>query len=77
MAKRRSKTAEQQAKFYEVGTTAEDFYEYLVASLDNGNHKQYKRLYREMSLQERKSYIQWLFYEGAVQSVEEYIIELF
>jgi len=74
---RRSKTAEQQAKFYELGTSAESFYEYLVASLDNGNFKQYKELYRELSVSERKSYVQWLFYGGVISKVEEYIVNLF
>lgn len=77
MAKRRSKTAEQQAKFYELGTTAEDFYNYLVESLDNGNFKQYKELYKELSKEERKSYIQWLFYGGVVINAGEYIVSLF
>lgn len=77
MAKRRSKTAEQQAKFYEVGESAESFYAYLVASLDNGHFKQYKELYKELSLVERKSYVQWLFYGGVVNNVEEYIVNLF
>lgn len=77
MAKRRSKTAEQQAKFYELGTTAEDFYNYLVESLGNGNFKQYKELYKELSKEERKSYIQWLFYGGTVINAGEYIVSLF
>lgn len=77
MAKRRSKTAEQQAKFYEVGESAESFYEYLVASLENGNFKQYRELYRELSVPERKSYVQWLFYGDVVSSAEEYVVSLF
>lgn len=77
MAKRRSKTAEQQAKFYELGTTAEDFYNYLVESYDNGNFKQYKELYKELSIAERKLYVWWILCESGIQNVEVYIINLF
>ncbi len=76
MAKRRSKTAEQQAKFYEVGDTAESFYEYLVQSFDNGNFSQYKELFSEMNLFSKKGYILWLL-KIKLSDMSKYVEKLY
>ena len=44
MAKRNSKTAAQQCKYYEV----ENFFEYLVEVYINGNFDSFRSLYHEL-----------------------------
>ena len=59
MAKRNSKTAAQQCKYYEV----ENFFEYLVEVYINGNFEPFKELYKELCTEARKEFISYLFDE--------------
>ena len=68
MAKRNSKTAAQQCKYYEV----ENFFQYLVEVYLNGNFGSFRRLYRELNKDARKDFIDFLFYEVNPQ----YLIEI-
>lgn len=50
---RRSKTLEQQAKFYEV----DDFCEYLTEVFVNGNFSSFEQLYKELTKKDRAAYV--------------------
>ena len=51
MAKRRSKTVEQQCRYYEVG----NIFEYMVETYLNGNMSVFRGLYHELNKDARKS----------------------
>ena len=50
MAKRRSKTVEQQCRYYEVG----NIFEYMVETYLNGNMSVFRGLYHELNKDARK-----------------------
>ena len=68
MAKRNSKTAAQQCRYYEV----DNFFEYLVEVYLNGNFDSFRELYRELNKETRKDFIDFIFYEVNPQ----YLIEI-
>ena len=59
MAKRKSKTAAQQCRFYEV----DNIFEYMVETYINGNHSTLRRLYHELNKEARKDFIGFLLVE--------------
>ena len=56
MAKRRSKTVEQQCRYYEVG----NIFEYMVETYLNGNMSVFRGLYHELNKDARKDFIDYL-----------------
>ena len=68
MAKRRSKTAAQQCRYYEVG----NIFEYMVETYINGNISVFRELYHELNKDARKDFIDFIFYEVNPQ----YLIEI-
>lgn len=61
MAKRSSKTAAQQCKFYEV----DDIFEYMVKTYINGNFSVFRELYHELNKETRNDFIEFLLSEVA------------
>ncbi len=59
MAKRRSKTVEQQCRYYEVG----NIFEYMVETYLNGNISVFRELYRELNKDTRKDFTDFLLSE--------------
>ena len=59
MAKRQSKTAAQQCRYYEVG----NIFEYMVETYINGNFSTFRRLYHELNKEARKDFIDFLLSE--------------
>ncbi len=59
MAKRRSKTVEQQCRYYEVG----NIFEYMVETYLNGNMSVFRELYHELNKDARKDFIDFLLSE--------------
>lgn len=59
MAKRRSKTAEQQCRYYEV----DNIFEYMVETYLNGNISVFRELYRELNKNTRKDFMDFLLSE--------------
>jgi hypothetical protein len=45
------------AKYYEVGKTEEDFYNYIVDSLVNGQPQQVKELFNEMHKDAKQDFL--------------------
>ncbi len=68
MAKRRSKTAAQQCRYYEVG----NIFEYMAETYINGNISVFRELYHELNKDARKDFIDFIFYEVNPQ----YLIEI-
>ncbi len=60
MAKRNSKTAAQQCRFYEV----DNIFEYMVETYINGNFSSFRRLYHELNKEARKDFIDFLLSEA-------------
>lgn len=56
----KKRTAEQQARYYEVGETANDFFEYLIDCKLCGNHTEYIKLYKEMFKDDQKLFKDYL-----------------
>lgn len=54
---RKSKTWEQQTKYYEV----DDFFEYLVSVYLNGQFNSFKVLLKELRKSERKNFVDYVF----------------
>lgn len=69
MAKRNSKTAAQQCRYYEV----ENFFEYLVEVYLNSNFDSFLKLYHELNKEARKDFIDFLFCEVNPQHLIEII----
>lgn len=67
--KRYGKTVAQQCRYYEV----ENIYEYMVSSYLNGNHSQFKELYKELSREAKKEFISYLFDEVTPMEWEDII----
>ena len=59
MAKRHSKTAAQQCRYYEV----DNIFEYMVETYINGNFTSFRRLYHELDKETRKDFIYFLIVE--------------
>lgn len=59
MAKRHSKTASQQCRYYEV----DNIFEYMVETYINGNFTSFRRLYHELDKETRKDFIDFLLSE--------------
>ena len=59
MTKRRSKTIEQQCRYYEV----DNFFEYLIETYLNGNISVFRELYHELNKDTRKDFIDFLLSE--------------
>ena len=59
MAKRRSKTVEQQCRYYEVG----NIFEYMVETYINGNISVFRELYHELNKDARKGFTDFLLSE--------------
>ncbi len=60
MAKRRSKTLSQQAKYYEVENELE-MMDTMMASYINGNFTDFKDYYRALKMVERRRFIGFLY----------------
>ena len=56
MAKRNSKTAAQQCRYYEV----DNIFEYMVEVYINGNFTSFRKLYRKLNKETRKDFIAFL-----------------
>lgn len=54
---RKSKTWEQQTKYYEV----DDFFEYLVSVYLNGQFNSFKELLKELKKSERQNFVDYVF----------------
>ena len=54
---RKSKTWEQQTKYYEV----DDFFEYLVSVYLNGQFNSFKELLKELKKSERQKFVDYVF----------------
>ena len=59
MAKRNSKTAAQQCRFYEV----DNIFEYMVETYINGNFSTFREMYKELCKDARKDFIDFLLSE--------------
>ena len=59
MAKRHSKTVEQQCKCYEV----DNIFEYMVETYINGNFSSFRELYKELRKDARKDFMDFLLSE--------------
>ena len=59
MAKSRSRTAEQQCRYYEVG----NILEYMVETYLNGNISVFRELYHELNKDARKDFTDFLLSE--------------
>ena len=59
MAKRNSKTAAQQCRFYEV----DNIFEYMVETYINGNFSTFRELYKELCKDARRDFIDFLLSE--------------
>ena len=60
MARRYSRTAAQQCRFYEV----DNIFEYMVETYINGNFSSFRRLYHELNKEARKDFIDFLLSEA-------------
>ena len=59
MAKRRSKTVEQQFRYYEV----DNIFEYMVETYINGNISVFRELYHELNKDARKDFTDFILNE--------------
>ncbi len=59
MAKRSSKTVEQQCRYYEVG----NIFVYMVETYINGNISVFRELYHELNKNTRKDFMDFLLSE--------------
>ena len=59
MAKRNSRTAAQQCRYYEVG----NFFEYMAETYINGNISVFRELYHELNKDARRNFIDFLLSE--------------
>ncbi|MCM1728959.1 hypothetical protein [Bacteroides uniformis] len=71
MAKRRSRTAEQQCRYYEVG----NIFEYMVETYLNGNISVFRELYHELNKDARRDFIDFLLSEVSPQYHREILKE--
>ena len=59
MAKRNSRTAAQQCRYYEV----DNFFEYMAETYINGNISVFRELYRELNKDARRDFTDFLLSE--------------
>ena len=59
MAKRSSRTAAQQCRYYEV----DNIFEYMVSVYQNGNITSFQLLHKELNREAKKDFIDYLFNE--------------
>ena len=59
MAKRNSRTAAQQCRYYEV----DNFFEYMAETYINGNISLFRELYHELNKDARRNFIDFLLSE--------------
>ena len=59
MAKRNSRTAAQQCRYYEV----DNFFEYMAETYINGNIPVFRELYHELNKDARRNFIDFLLSE--------------
>ena len=57
---RKSKTAEQQAKFYECGNDKYDFFNCLIEVYINGNFSSFERMFKELIKSDRYNFIKYV-----------------
>ena len=69
MAKRNSKTAAQQCRYYEV----DNIFVYMVETYINGNFSTFRRLYHELNKEARQDFVEFLFNEVNPQYHREII----
>ena len=69
MAKRTSKTAAQQCRYYEV----DNIFVYMVETYINGNFETFRRLYHELNKEARQDFVEFLFNEVNPQYHREII----
>ena len=72
MAKRTSKTAAQQCRYYEV----DNIFEYMVETYINGNHSTFIELYHELNKETRQDFVEFLFNEVNPQYLREIIKQM-
>ncbi|MFS2835316.1 hypothetical protein [Bacteroides uniformis] len=72
MAKRTSKTAAQQCRYYEV----DNIFEYMVETYINGNHSTFGELYHELNKETRQDFVEFLFNEVNPQYLREIIKQM-
>ena len=69
MAKRTSKTAAQQCRYYEV----DNIFEYMVETYINGNNSTFSELYHELNKEARQDFVEFIFNEVNPQYHREII----
>ena len=72
MAKRTSKTAAQQCRYYEV----DNIFEYMVETYINGNHSTFRELYHELNKEARQDFVEFIFNEVNPQYLREIIKQM-
>ena len=72
MAKRTSKTAAQQCRYYEV----DNIFEYMVETYINGNHSTFSELCHELNKETRQDFVEFLFNEVNPQYLREIIKQM-
>ena len=71
--KRKSKTLEQQARYYEV----DDISEYMVETYLNGNISTYRQLFQELRGESRREFVRRLFEMGLTPTdIEKMILTI-
>ena len=72
MAKRTSKTAAQQCRYYEV----DNIFEYMVETYINGNNSTFSELYNELNKEARQDFVEFIFNEVNPQYHREIIKQM-
>ena len=72
MAKRTSKTAAQQCRYYEV----DNIFEYMVETYINGNNSTISELYHELNKEARQDFVEFIFNEVNPQYHREIIKQM-
>ncbi len=72
MAKRNSKTAAQQCRYYEV----DNIFVYMVETYINGNFETFRRLYHELNKEARQDFVEFIFNEVNPQYHREIIKQM-
>ena len=72
MAKRTSKTAAQQCRYYEV----DNIFEYMVETYINGNNSTFSELSHELNKEARQDFVEFIFNEVNPQYHREIIKQM-
>ena len=72
MAKRTSKTAAQQCRYYEV----DNIFEYMVETYINGNNSTFSESYHELNNEARQDFVEFIFNEVNPQYHREIIKQM-